>query len=157
MTLQFLVGVRWSGVALHAHVVEQGVVRLLLSILGYYLLNSSCFCKQGMMPLWAFKIDVIQSHSVHQLRFGSSIVGAFFNSLLEKLVRRRLSHRHGEPTTELYMLGSKTANVSNAQHIDDFLSLAVPMKKLLHPHCFRTAHYDWENAQVYLHIAYELS
>ncbi len=51
---------------------------------------------------------------------------------IEKEVSFRLGHENKELTTELYMLEHKTAIINIAQHIYDFVSLEVPMKKL-HP------------------------
>jgi len=47
----------------------------------------------------------------------------------------RLGHENKELITELYTLEHKTATINIAQHIYDFVSLEVPMKKL-HPRFF---------------------
>jgi uncharacterized metal-binding protein YceD (DUF177 family) len=56
----------------------------------------------------------------------------FYPVNIEKEVSFRLGHENKELTTELYMLEHKTAIINIAQHIYDFVSLEVPMKKL-HP------------------------
>ncbi len=54
---------------------------------------------------------------------------------IEKEMSFRLGHENKELTTELYMLEHKTATINIAQHIYDFVSLEIPMKKL-HPRFF---------------------
>jgi uncharacterized metal-binding protein YceD (DUF177 family) len=51
---------------------------------------------------------------------------------IEKEVNFGLSHESEELATELYMVEHKTTTINIAQHIYDFVSLEVPMKKL-HP------------------------
>jgi len=159
---------------------EQGKEYTLLSILGYYLLNSSFFREQSMLPLKAFEVDIIQPHGVLIYNLGATFFELFENSLLEKgeltvtvkVDRKRsniqllfsitgavelicdrsletfaypvniekemsfrLGHENKELITELYTLEHKTATINIAQHIYDFVSLEVPMKKL-HPRFF---------------------
>ncbi len=51
---------------------------------------------------------------------------------IEKEVNFKLGHENKELAAELYMLERQTSTINIAQHIYDFVSLEVPMKKL-HP------------------------
>jgi len=51
---------------------------------------------------------------------------------LEREVNLKLGHENTELDADLYMIEQHTATFNIAQHLYDFISLAVPMKKL-HP------------------------
>lgn len=51
---------------------------------------------------------------------------------IEKQVNFELYHENKELATELYMVDWKATTINIAQHVYDFVSLEVPMKKL-HP------------------------
>jgi uncharacterized protein len=51
---------------------------------------------------------------------------------IEKEVNFKLGHKNQELAAELYMLERQTSTINIAQHVYDFVSLEVPMKKL-HP------------------------
>ena len=51
---------------------------------------------------------------------------------IEKKVNFKLGHENKELAAELYLLEQRTTTINIAQHIYDFVSLEVPMKKL-HP------------------------
>jgi uncharacterized metal-binding protein YceD (DUF177 family) len=51
---------------------------------------------------------------------------------IEKEVNFKLGHENKELAAELYLLEYRTTTINIAQHIYDFVSLEVPMKKL-HP------------------------
>jgi hypothetical protein len=63
-----------------------------------------------------------------------SIVGsvALVPIHIEKKVDFKLGHENKELAAELYLLEQRTTTINIAQHIYDFVSLEVPMKKL-HP------------------------
>jgi len=54
---------------------------------------------------------------------------------VEKAVTFRLGRENKELTEDLYMIEQNIATINIAQHLYDFVSLAVPMKKL-HPRFF---------------------
>jgi len=67
-----------------------------------------------------------------ELRCDRSLETFAYPVHIKKEVNFTLGHENKELATELYMLEHKTATINIAQHLYDFVSLEVPMKKL-HP------------------------